>query len=203
MKMLKALLLLLMMSLIPAVYAAPALSHPAQIQLQQNVDTVLNIARKKSLSEPQKIAQIEHYADRYLDYQRVSALAVGLPWKQFTPQQQREFIAAFKNMVVRMYAHSALVGAANATVTVLPKIVSQGQNRVDTFTTIRSANGKTHEVAYQMYQVGNVYKIYNFRVDGASLVTIYRSQFNDMIQKQGIDGTIQTLRQKDLSRIRQ
>lgn len=191
------------MSLIPAVYAAPAaLTHPAQIQLQQNVDTVLSIARKKSLSEPQKIAQIERYADRYLDYQRVSALAVGLPWKQFTPQQQRDFIAAFKNMVVRMYAHSALVGAATANITVLPKLVTQGSNRVDTFTTIRSANGKTHEVAYQMYRTGNVYKIYNFRVDGASLVTIYRNQFNDMIQKQGIDGTIQTLRQKGLNKAR-
>ncbi|MBP7968872.1 MAG: ABC transporter substrate-binding protein, partial [Neisseria sp.] len=38
----------------------------------------------------------------------------------------------------------------------------------------------------------------DIRVDGASMVTIYRNQFNDLIRQQGIDGTIATLRQKGL-----
>ena len=71
---------------VPMVLAAPyvAAAHPAQEQMQQNIDTVLKIARNTSLSEPQRVKQIQQYADRYLDYERISALAVGAPWRNFS-----------------------------------------------------------------------------------------------------------------------
>ena len=42
-----------------AAVAAPVTNHPAQVQLQQNMDTVLTVARNNSLNEQQKIRQIE------------------------------------------------------------------------------------------------------------------------------------------------
>lgn len=173
----------------------------AQQQLQQNVDAVLSVARDKSLNEQQRISQIERYADQYLDYERISALAVGLPWRQFTAQQRQDFSAAFKNMIVRIYAHSALMGASNATVKVLPKVVNQGNNKLETFTEIVSANDKHYTVGYQMYYSNGVFKIYNFRVNGTSLVTVYRNQFDQLIQQQGIDATIAQLREKGLTKV--
>lgn len=173
----------------------------AQQQLQQNVDAVLSVARDKSLNEQQRISQIERYADQYLDYERISALAVGLPWRQFTTQQRQDFCAAFKNMIVRIYAHSALIGASNATVKVLPKVMSQGNNKLETFTEIVSASDKHYTVGYQMYYSNGVFKIYNFRVNGTSLVTVYRNQFDQLIQQQGIEATIAQLREKGLGKI--
>lgn len=66
----------------PVVLAAPyaaaqSQQHPVQAQLQQNIDDVLKVVHNKGLGEQQKIRQIERYADNYLDYQRISALAVG------------------------------------------------------------------------------------------------------------------------------
>ncbi|MCO6516054.1 MAG: ABC transporter substrate-binding protein [Snodgrassella sp.] len=173
----------------------------AQQQLQQNVDAVLSVVRDKSLNEQQRISQIERYADQYLDYERISALAVGLPWRQFTAQQRRDFSAAFKNMIVRIYAHSALMGASNATVKVLPKVVNQGNNKLETFTEIVSGSNKHYTVGYQMYYSDGVFKIYNFRVNGTSLVTVYRSQFDQLIQQQGIDATIAQLRDRGVGKI--
>jgi phospholipid transport system substrate-binding protein len=173
----------------------------AQQQLQQNVDAVLSVVRDKSLNEQQRISQIERYADQYLDYERISALAVGLPWRQFTAQQRRDFSAAFKNMIVRIYAHSALMGASNATVKVLPKVVNQGNNKLETFTEIVSGSNKHYTVGYQMYYSDGVFKIYNFRVNGTSLITVYRSQFDQLIQQQGIDATIAQLRDRGLGKI--
>ena len=95
--------------LAPAAFAA--LEHPAQQQVQQNIDTVLKIIKNQSLSEQQKIRQVEQYANRFLDYERLSAMAVGQPWRQFSPQQKQSFIAAFKEMVIGMYARSAMMGA--------------------------------------------------------------------------------------------
>lgn len=178
---------------------ADMLLHPAQQQLQQSVDSILAVVHNPDLNEHQKIIQVEQYADQYLDYERISALAVGLPWRQFSAQQRQDFIAAFKAMIIRLYAHAALLGANNAEVTVLPKMIKHNLYRVDTFTDITSDKGKHFEVAYQMYLQNGVYRIYNFRVNGASLVTIYRNQFNDLINKKGIDGTIAYIRNKGLS----
>ena len=184
-----------------AAVAAPTTNHPAQVQLQQNIDTVLTVARNNSLNEQQKIRQIEGYADRYLDYHRIAALAVGMPWRQFSDKQKTEFIGAFKDMMISMYSRSALMGAADAEVKLLPKVVDNGNNRVDAFTEIRARSGKKYEVAYQLYKVGSTYKVYNIKVDGASLVTIYRNQFNELIKQKGIDGTIATIKAKGLKKV--
>ena len=181
-----------------APYAA-AQSHPAQVQAQQNIDTVLKIARDGSLSEQQKIKQIENYANRYLDYERISALAVGAPWREFTDKQKSEFINAFKEMIIGTYSHSALVGAADAQVKLLPKMTANG-NKFDVFSEIQTKSGAKYEVAYQLYQSGPVYKVYNIRLDGASLVTIYRNQFAELIKQKGIDGTIATVKAKGLKK---
>lgn len=184
----------------PMVAAAPfTAAHPAQTQMQQNIATILKIAQNKSLSEAQKVKQVEDYADRYLDYQRISALAVGAPWRQFTDVQKKNFVNAFKDMVVSMYSHSALLGAADAQVKLLPKMTTNG-NKFDVFSEIKTKTGNKYEVAYQLYRAGSVYKIYNIRVDGASLVTIYRNQFGELIRQKGIDGAIAAVKDKGLKK---
>jgi len=183
--------------LAPAAFVA--LEHPAQQQVQQNIDTVLKIIKNQSLSEQQKIRQVEQYANRFLDYERLSAMAVGQPWRQFSPQQKQSFIAAFKEMVIGMYARSAMMGAEKADVRVLPKITTNG-NKVDVYSEILTPSGKKYEVAYQLYQTGSQYKLYNIRVDGVSIVTVYRNQFVELVNQQGIDGMIETVRNKKLKK---
>lgn len=199
-KILTALMMLLTLCcLMPSVQAAQR--HPAQIQVQQNIDTVLQIARSDDLNDRQKIARIEEYATPYLDYQRIAALAVGRQWKNFSVQQKRDFIDAFKEMMISLYAQSALVGATNAKVAVLPKMVDYGGGRLDVFTRVTTRSNRHFEVTYQLYKNGGNYRVYNVRVDGNSLVTLYRNQFDATIRQQGIDGTITALRQKKLARI--
>ena len=183
--------------LAPAAFAA--LEHPARQQVQQNIDTVLKIIKNQSLSEQQKIRQVEQYANRFLDYERLSAMAVGQPWRQFSPQQKQSFITAFKEMIIGMYARSAMMGAEKADVRVLPKITTNG-NKVDVYSEILTPSGKKYEVAYQLYQTGSQYKLYNIRVDGVSIVTVYRNQFIELVNQQGIDGMIETVRNKKLKK---
>ena len=185
---------------IVAPYATAAQS-PAQTQFQNNMDTVLNIARNKQLSEAQKVQRIEHYADSYLDYRRISALAVGAPWRQFSDKQKADFISAFKSMVIGMYSHSALMGAADAKVTMLPQVADKGSNQAEVFTEVVTGKGNKYKVGYRLYKVGPVYKIFDISVDGSSLVTVYRNQFNELIQQNGIDGTIATVRAKGLKKV--
>ena len=129
----------------PMVIAAPyvaAETHPAQKQMQQNIDSVLKIARNTSLTEAQRVKQVEQYANRYLDYERISALAVGAPWREFSAKQKTDFIRAFKDMVIAMYSHSALIGAADANVRLLPKMTANG-NKFDVFSEIQTKKARS------------------------------------------------------------
>ena len=123
----------------PVVQAAQ--NHPAQQQVQQNIDAVMGIVKNKSLNEEQRIRRVEQYADRFLDYERLSATAVGLPWRQFSAAQKQEFIRAFKNMIIAMYARSAMMNAERAEVKVLPKMTTHG-NKTDVYSEIVTPLGQ-------------------------------------------------------------
>ncbi len=174
-------------------------THPADVQMRQNVDTVLSIMNNKSMSADQKINRLEKYGDQYLDYQRIAALSVGLPWRNFTPQQKNDFISSFKDMIISMYAKSAVIAGEGAQVKILNK--TQGTTKVTVATEILTKKNQKYQVEYQMYKVGNVYKIYNIRVEGASLVTVYRNQFQEIIRQKGIDGLIADLRNKTIKKV--
>ncbi|MGF6148881.1 Probable phospholipid-binding protein mlaC precursor [Kingella potus] len=195
--MYKATVAAVLIAAAPVVQAAQ--NHPAQQQVQQNIDAMIGIVKNKSLNEQQRIRQVEQYADRFLDYERLSATAVGLPWRQFSAQQKQEFIRAFKDMVIAMYARSAMINAERADVKVLPKMTTHG-NKTDVYSEILTPSGKKYEVGYQLYQSGNVYKLYNIQVDGVSIVTVYRNQFGELIAQKGIDGMIEAVKNKSLKK---
>lgn len=53
----------------------------------------------------------------------------------------------------------------------LPKMTANG-NKFDVFSEIPTKKGTKYGL-HQLYQSGGAYKIYNIRVDGTSLVTVY------------------------------
>jgi len=62
---------------------------------------------------------------------------------------------------------------------------------------VTTPNSKPVRMDYTLYQAGNIYRIYNVAVEGASLVTVYRNQFNQTISQKGIDGLVADLRAKN------
>lgn len=181
---------------------ANALNHPAQEQMQQNTQDVMAVINNSGLSNAQKVQKLNVYGDKYLDYQRIAALSVGPQWKNFSAQQKSDFIASFKDMMIALYSNTALLAAQNAKITVLPKNSSANSaTKATVYTQIVNNKNKSYAVDYQMYKVGNTWKIYNINVEGASLVTVYRNQFGDIIQKKGIDGLIQTIRNKGIKKV--
>ena len=175
------------------------LTHPAQIQMQKNAQDIMSVINNTALNNPQKVQRLNQYADRYLDYQRIAALSVGAPWRQFSAQQKQDFIAAFKQMIIHMYSNTALLAAKDAQIAILPRVSSDNTNtQARVYTQIVNNKNKSYLIDYQLYKADGVWKIYNINVEGTSLVTVYRSQFNEIINKQGIDGLIQTLKNKGI-----
>ena len=176
-----------------------AMATPQQAvnQLRGNADQVLKILSKANGSNNAQVRrEAENYAIPYFDFERMTALAVGNPWKSATPTQKKALSNEFKTLLIRTYS-GTMLQFKDAKVQVNEKTVSNNGGKEIVVKTIVTAQGKPVKMDYTMYQSGGKYRVYNVSVEGASLVTVYRTQFNETIRKSGIDGLIAELKKKN------
>lgn len=175
-----------------------AMASPQQAvdQLKQNSTQILNILQRASSNNDAQVRlQAENYAIPYFDFTRMTELAVGVNWRNATAAQKTELTEQFKTLLIRTYS-GTMMQYRNASVVVRNTPVQRGNSIIVT-ADVTPGGSKPVTMDYTMYQSGGKYRIYNIAVEGASLVTVYRSQFNNTIAQKGIDGLIQELRTKN------
>lgn len=136
----------------------------------------------------------------YVDFQRMTASAVGPGWRQATPEQRKRLEAEFKTLLVRTYA-GAMGQAKNLTFSVKPLRAAPDDTEVIVRTVIKG-RGDPVQLDYRLEKtpgVGAGWKIFNLNVLGVWLVDTYRSQFAQEINSKGIDGLITTLTERNKS----
>ncbi|MDP3760824.1 MAG: ABC transporter substrate-binding protein [Ramlibacter sp.] len=135
-----------------------------------------------------------------VNFQRMSAAAVGPAWRQATPEQQKRLQDEFKILMVRTYS-GALSQVDDQTVSVKPQRSASTDTDVVVRTEIRG-RGDPIQLDYRLEKTpgqGAGWKIYNLNVLGVWLVETYRTQFAQEISAKGIDGLIATLVERNKS----
>ncbi len=136
----------------------------------------------------------------HVNFQRMTASAVGPAWRQANAQQKQRLQDAFKTLLVRTYA-GALTQVSDQTIAMKPLRAAV----TDTEVVVRSeivGRGDPIQLEYRLEKTpgqGAGWKIYNLNVLGVWLVETYRSQFSQEINAKGIDGLITTLETRNLS----
>lgn len=135
-----------------------------------------------------------------VNFQRMTAAAVGPAWRQATPEQRKKLQEEFKQLLVRTYA-GALSQVNDQTISVKPMRSSPEDKDVVVRTEIRG-HGEPIELDYRMEKTpgqGLGWRIYNLNVLGVWLVETYRDQFGPEVQSKGIDGLIAALAERNKS----
>ena len=135
-----------------------------------------------------------------LNFQRMTASAVGPAWRQATPEQRARLQAEFKTLLVRTYS-GAMSQAKNLTVSIKPMRYAPDDKEVIVRTLIHG-RGDPVQLDYRLEKTpgeGAGWKIFNLNVLGVWLVDTYRSQFSQEINAKGIDGLIATLTERNKS----
>ncbi len=133
-----------------------------------------------------------------VNFQRMTAAAVGPGWRQATPEQQKRLQDEFKTLLVRTYS-GALTQVTDQSITVKPLRAAADDAEVVVRTEIRG-RGDPIQLDYRLEKTagqGAGWKIYNLNVLGVWLVETYRSQFAKEINANGIDGLIATLTERN------
>ena len=132
----------------------------------------------------------------HVDVMSMSSKALGRDaWLRATPMQRQAFAQQFVTLLIRTYS-SALAQYTNERVNFLPiRGDYNNQSRVQVNSIIVRESGPSINLSYRMTRVGGQWMLYDFSVDGVSIIESFRSQFVGQLQHSGIDGLINKLAQ--------
>jgi phospholipid transport system substrate-binding protein len=132
----------------------------------------------------------------HFNFGRMTQLAVGRNWRQASPDQQRVLVEEFRNLLVRTYT-TAFTQYRNETIEYRPLRMAPTDTDVIVKSLIKRPQGQPVAVDYSMEKTGAAWKVYDVKIEGVSLIENYRNTFNTEIQKNGIEGLIKALSDKN------
>jgi phospholipid transport system substrate-binding protein len=163
-------------------------------------DEVLAIVRAdKDLQagNQQKLVQlVEAKVLPHFNFAHMTQLAVGRNWRQATPEQQKTLTEEFRTLLVRTYT-AAFTGYRNQSVEYKPLRMAPSDTDVVVKSLVKQPSGQPVAVDYRMEKLSGAWKVYDVKIEGISLVENYRNTFNAEIDRNGVDGLIRALSNKN------
>lgn len=186
--------------------SAPIAAHAADeapdVLIKRLSEDVLDAIRADKTIQSGDVSRIVALVDSKImpnvNFQRMTAAAVGPGWRQATPEQQKRLQEEFKILLVRTYA-GALAQVSDQTISIKPLRAAPTDTELVVRTEVRG-RGDPIQLEYRMEKTpgqGAGWKIYNLNVLGVWLVETYRSQFAQEINAKGIDGLIASLAERN------
>ncbi len=134
---------------------------------------------------------------KHFDFKRMARLVLGKHWKKANAAQQDEFVAEFKQLVVRTYALSVLK-FTNQTVSFKPMTGNIAKRKVTIHSEVLDLeNGQRIPLAYSLYKPKGEWLVYDVKVDSVSLVINYKSTYDQRVRQAGLDALIAELKSKN------
>lgn len=183
------------------VSAVQAQSEAPEALIQRVAGEVFDAVKRDAAIRNGDVARITQLVDTLLmphvNFERMTASAVGRFWRQATPEQRQRLQAEFKTLLVRTYS-AALTQIRDQTLVVKPTRAAAGATEVVVRSEIRG-KGEPIQLDYRLEQTPAGWKVYDLNVMGVWLVETYRTQFAQEIAAKGIDGLIAALAERNRS----
>lgn len=181
---------------------AHAADEAPDVMIKRLSDDVLGAIRSDPAVHAGDINRVIALVDSKImpnvNFQRMTASAVGPAWRQATPEQRQRLQQEFKLLLVRTYS-GALSQISDEQVQMKPLRAAPTDTDVVVRTEIRG-RGDPIQLDYRLEKTpgqGAGWKIYNLNVLGVWLVETYRSQFTQEINAKGVDGLIASLSERN------
>jgi phospholipid transport system substrate-binding protein len=177
--------------------AREAAAGPPTDQLKGAIDRVIKIVEDPSLKGDDRVAErrtaVRKIANEIFDFNEIARRALARHWQSLTDKQRVEFVSLFSDLLERSYISKIeLYGGEK---------IQYGGERVDgdtatVATRIVAKNGTEVPIDYRLLKKGDRWMVYDVNIEGVSLVSNYRTQFNKIIQTGSFEDLMQKLRTK-------
>jgi phospholipid transport system substrate-binding protein len=189
-----SLMALLVLSLAPSRFLAPAMADDPMSVVKTTVDQALDVLRDTSSPLAQRQDKLRQIVAQTFDFKEMAKSALGYHWKELTPAQQEEFTNAFVAFIEDSYL-SKINDYRGQQVTFL-RASNDGPQYAQVNTDIVQPKGDSIHVNYRLLQENGTWKIYDVTVDAISIIANYRNQFNRVMNSKGYQTLIADLKAK-------
>jgi phospholipid transport system substrate-binding protein len=172
---------------------------PQQL-IKQSTDKVLSEIKLNSddyRANPDKLsALVDEVVLPYFNFVAMTNLALYRHRNEFNDEQKVRVVNEFKTLLIRTYS-MALLEYNNQAVNYLELLGSVEKGKVKVKTEVTQAGGAAIPLDYSLRRGKEGWQVYDIQVDGISLVTNYRSSFDREIKKNGVEGLIKLLSERN------
>jgi phospholipid transport system substrate-binding protein len=185
-----ALALMLLMSL-PAYAGAPMSA------VENTVNRVLDVLRdpklKSPAAKPLKTEKLRVIYKDMFDEIEFSRRTLTRNWNKFTPEQRREFVDLFEQVLEKTYLDRILEYSNEKIVFYKESMIADDKAEIQSKVITSS---KEVPIYYRMILKNGKWKVYDVVVENVSLVQNYRTQFNEILAGGTPEQLLETLRKK-------
>jgi phospholipid transport system substrate-binding protein len=168
--------------------------------IRQTTDQVFKILEDPQFQAPARQAErqelLHKIANQVFDWQEVGRRALGVHWRERTPQEREEFVRLFKDLVEDTYISRLEASASEK------RDVQYVGEQIDGPRAVVRTNVVTRRntqvpIEYRLHQVNGRWLIYDVLIEGISLVNNYRSQFNQIIGSSSYSELIRKMKARE------
>jgi phospholipid transport system substrate-binding protein len=180
--------------------AADATEAP-DVLVKKVVSDVMDTAKKDSDIQSGNISKINALVESkilpYVDFNKMTASAVGRNWASASPEQQGQITEQFKRLLTYTYS-GALSQIRDQTIQYKPFRADPADTLVQVNTeVVNTRGGEPVQLNYKLQKEADGWKIIDVNVLGVWLVQNYRNTFAQQVTSGGIDGLIKALKDKN------
>jgi len=190
------------LALLLAAGAAQAQVQPTapDVMVRDVTNEVLEAIRADKAIQAGDLSRVQKLVDDkilpYVDFQKMTQLAVGRGWRSATPEQRAALTREFRTLLMRTYS-GALSQVKDHKVEMGPFRAQPGDTDVLVRTSVVPSRGDRIQLDYRVEKQGDAWKIYDVNVLGVWLVENYKAQFAQQISAGGVDGLIKSLTERN------
>ena len=184
-------------ALVVGVSAAPTAAGVPTDQLKGAVERVLRTLDDPALKGEARLADrrvaVRKIANEIFDFSEIAKRSMARHWQPLSEAQRTEFVGLFADLLERSYISKIETYGGE-------KIQYTAERADGDFATVSTRivtkNGTEVPVDYRMIKRADRWLVYDVSIEGVSLVSNYRTQFNKIIQTTSYNELVSKLRHK-------
>ena len=155
---------------------------------------ILKSAKLDSSKDRAKVIdQLREIVYTRFDFEEMAKRSLGSHWRRLNPQQQKEFVTVFTELLETTYADKIDLYEGQQVEYVGETI---DKNYAEVNTRVIGKNRENYSVDYRLHEMGGKWRIYDVVAENISLVNNYRSQFNRVVVNSSVEELIKRIKQK-------
>jgi phospholipid transport system substrate-binding protein len=166
----------------------------AEELLKSKLDAVFAVLQKKDLEQEAKNRAVIEIVTPIFDFALMARLTLGRKyWPGLTQEEKDRFKELFTKRLRTSYL-GKLALYSDEKVIFEPPVQIKKKIHISTF--LMSDDRKT-SILYKLYKSSDDWKIYDFEIQGVSIIRSYRSQFSQILESGTIDDLLLKLDESD------